>query len=166
MATITLQGNPVQTIGELPSLGSKAPAFTITKIDLSDMHLSDYAGKMVVLNIFPSLDTPTCAKAMMTFNDMASKYSNVAFLCISADLPFAQKRFCVAQHLGNVQPASVFRHPEFGDKYGVTIADGPLSGLLSRAVVVLNEQGHVIHCQQVNELADEPDYNAIAAVLR
>ena len=158
MTTITLKGNPIHTIGTLPAVGSTAPDFTLTKTDLSDITLKTYAGKKVVLNIFPSLDTPTCATSVRHFNEAASKLNNTAILCISADLPFAQNRFCGAEGLTNVIPVSTFRHSEFGKNYGVTITDGPIAGLLSRAVVVLDETGKVLYTQQVPEIADEPNY--------
>lgn len=165
MATITFQGSPIHTVGNLPAVGSQAPDFTVTKTDLSEIRLKNYLGKKIVLNIFPSLDTQTCASTMLRFNEIAGNFNNVLILCISVDLPFAQKRFCAAEHLDNVQPVSVFRHPAFGEDYGVTITDGPLAGLLSRAVVVLNETGNVIYTQQVSELSNEPDYSAINAAL-
>ena len=161
MAIITLKGQPFNTSGELPMLGSTAPDFIMTREDLSEVRLSDCHGKMVVLNIFPSLDTPTCAAAMKQFNQIASKFPNVMVLCISADLPFAQKRFCKTEHLKNVMPVSIFRNPGFGKNYGLQIADGPLNGLLARAVVVLNKEGNVIHTELVEELANEPNYRAV-----
>ena len=166
MATITFQGNPVETIGTLPSVGNKAPAFTLTKTDLTDATLNDYAGKRIVMNIFPSIDTPVCAITVHHFNDEASKLDNVVILCISADLPFAQQRYCAAEGLENVVPLSLFRSPAFGKDYGATIAEGPLAGLMSRAVVIIDESGTVIHTQQVSEIADEPDYDAALTVLK
>jgi thiol peroxidase len=165
MATITLKGNPVNTIGNLPSKSSQAPAFTLTKTDLSELSLKDLAGQFVILNIFPSLDTPTCATSTRKFNTEANKLKNTQILCVSMDLPFAQKRFCAAEGLDKVVPVSAFRHPEFGDAYGVKITDGPLAGLLSRAVVVIDPQGKVIYTEQVAEIADEPNYAAALAVL-
>ncbi len=164
MSTITLQGNPIQTIGTLPAVGANAPAFTVTKTDLSDVSLQDFAGKKIVLNIFPSVDTGTCATSVRKFNTEASKLENTVVLCVSADLPFAQKRFCGAENLETVIPASVFRHSEFGKNYGVTITSGPIAGLLSRAVVIIDEQGKVIYTQQVPEITIEPDYQAALAV--
>jgi len=166
MAKITLQGNPVQTSGELPKAGSDAPGFSLTKGDLSETSLADYAGRRVVLNIFPSLDTPTCATSVRTFNALAGKTPNTTVLCISADLPFAAGRFCTTEGLQAVVPASSFRSPEFGKAYGVTIVDGGLRGLLARAVVVVDEKGKVIHSQLVPEIANEPDYDAALAVLK
>lgn len=166
MAHITLRGNPIDTIGSLPALGAPAPAFTLVKTDLTEVSLRDLAGKRVVLNIFPSLDTPTCAMSVRTFNQQATGLRNTVVLCISADLPFAMSRFCGAEGLQDVIPASVFRAPEFGRDYGVLITTGPLAGLLSRAVAIVDEAGKVIYTQQVPEIADEPDYAAALAVLR
>ncbi len=165
MATVTLQGKPQQTSGDLPKLGSHAPDFTLTKIDLSDVRLSDYAGRTLLLNIFPSVDTGTCAMAMRRFNEEASKMANVTVLCISADLPFAQKRFCAAENLTHVHPVSVFRHADFGKQYGVLLTTGPLTGLLSRAVVILDGKSNVIYTQLVPEISAEPDYAAALAML-
>jgi thiol peroxidase len=161
MVIVNFKGSPINTVGTLPKVGIKAPDFTLTKTDLSEIRLQNYLGKKMVLNIFPSLDTATCASAMRQFNALATKLPDILILCISADLPFAQKRFCSAEHLANVQPVSVFRHPEFGDNYGVTIIDGALAGLLSRAVIVIDEHGIVTYTQQVNEISEEPDYNQI-----
>jgi thiol peroxidase len=167
MAKITFKSSPVLTVGELPAIGSLAPDFTLTKADLSDTALKDFRGKKVVLSIFPSLDTATCATAMRKFNEQAGKMSNnVAILCISADLPFAQSRFCGAEGLQHVVPLSTFRHPEFGSKYGVAVAEGPLKGLMSRAVVVLDEQGKVIYTQHVAEITEEPHYEAALKALQ
>lgn len=165
MADIKLKGSSIHTIGNLPPLGSQAPDFTVTKTDLSEIRLKNYRGKKIVLNIFPSLDTQTCASAMLKFNEIAKTLDNVLILCVSADLPFAQNRFCNEEHLQNVQPVSVFRHPAFGKDYGVTIIDGPLAGLLSRAIIILDEHGRVIYTQQVAELTEEPNYDAITQAL-
>lgn len=161
MATVTLKGSPVETIGDLPTVGNKAPNFTLTRLDLGELRLSDCSGKVTVLNIFPSLDTPTCATAMKRFNEFAQQHKDVLFLCISADLPFAQKRFCTAEHLNNVVPVSIFRNTEFGKNYGVRITTGPLTDLLARAVVVLDKNATVIYTQLVPEIADEPDYQKV-----
>lgn len=166
MAHITLRGNPVDTHGDLPAVDSRAPAFTLVKTDLTEVSLRDFDGRRVVLNIFPSLDTPTCAMSVRTFNQQASSLGNAVVLCISADLPFAMSRFCGAEGLNAVIPASVFRTPGFGRDYGVLITTGPLTGLLSRAVVVIDETGKVIYTQQVSEIADEPDYVAALEALR
>jgi thiol peroxidase len=165
MARITLKGNPFNTCGELPAKGSAAPDFGLVATDLSEVGPKTYAGQRLVLNIFPSLDTPTCATSVRTFNAKASQAANTTVLCISMDLPFAAKRFCVAEGLDKVVPASAFRSLEFGKAYGLTIVDGPLKGLLARAVVVLDEKGKVLHTQLVPEIADEPDYEAALKAL-
>ena len=165
MAQIALKGNPINTIGSLPEPGTKAPEFTLVKDDLSIKSLSDYKGQKVVLNIFPSLDTGTCAASVRRFNAEASKLENTVVLCISKDLPFAQARFCGAEGLKDVHNLSDFRCGQFGKDYGVEIIDGPLAGLESRAVVVLDEEGNLISPQQVSEIIDEPDYEAALAVL-
>lgn len=165
MAQITLQGNPINTIGNLPETGSKAADFTLVANDLSVKTLADYKGKKIVLNIFPSLDTGTCAASVRRFNTEASKLENTVVLCISKDLPFAQARFCGAEGLEDVHNLSDFRTGEFGKDYGVEIIDGPLAALLSRAVVVLDEEGNVVYTQQVPEIVDEPDYEAALAAL-
>lgn len=166
MAKITLKGNPINTIGNLPKTGTKAPEFTLVKDDLSVKKLSDYKGKRLVLNIFPSIDTGTCAASVRHFNADASKLKNTIVLCISKDLPFAQKRFCGAEGLNDVHNLSDFRTGQFGKDYGVEIIDGPLAGLESRAVVVVDEEGKVIYTQQVGEIVDEPNYEAALAVLK
>ncbi|NTW86231.1 MAG: thiol peroxidase [Holophagaceae bacterium] len=165
MATVTLKGNPFHTVGELPKVGSHAPALTLVRTDLAEVSGQDLAGQRVVLNIFPSLDTPTCAASVRKFNARANEKPNTTILCVSADLPFAQKRFCGAEGLDNVVTVSSFRSPEFGQAYGVTLVDGPLKGLLARAVVVVDETGKVIHTELVPEIAQEPDYNAALGVL-
>ncbi|MDK2857778.1 MAG: thioredoxin-dependent peroxiredoxin [Verrucomicrobiota bacterium] len=164
MARITLKGSPIQTVGELPAKGSAAPDFTLVKQDLSETALADYKGKRLVLNIFPSIDTEVCATSVRKFNEKAASLENTVLLCISADLPFAQGRFCGAAGIENVVTASTFRST-FGDDYGVTMTTGPLAGLLSRAVVVIDETGKVIYTEQVPEIAQEPDYDAALAVL-
>lgn len=164
MAQITLKGNPIETIGELPQIGSTAPDFNLVKSDLSELSLKDYSGKRVVLNIFPSLDTATCAASVRRFNKEASKLDNTAVIGVSADLPFASKRFCGAEGIENVVTGSIFRS-SFGKDYGVEMTSGPLKGILSRAIVVIDESGKVIHAQQVPELVDEPDYESALAVL-
>lgn len=159
MASITLKGNSIHTVGDLPKVGSNCPDFTVTKNDLSELKLSDLKGHKVVLNIFPSIDTPTCAMSVRKFNQQAATHPNVKVVCVSADLPFAQKRFCAAEGIENVISGSVFRHPEAGEKLGVKITDGPIAGLLSRAVIVLDEQGKVLYTEQVAEIGHEPDYD-------
>lgn len=166
MADITLKGNPIHTKGNLPSVGSKAPDFKLTNSELSEKSLSDYKGKKVVLNIFPSVDTGTCAASVRRFNQEASGLDNTVVLCISRDLPFAQNRFCAAEGLTNVETLSEFRDGNFSDAYQLKITDGPLAGLMSRAVVVVNEDGNVIYTEQVPEIVDEPDYDQALASLR
>ena len=165
MAQITLQGNPIETTGELPAVNSQAPAFSLTKTDLSECSLSDFAGQSVVLNIFPSIDTDVCAASVRRFNAEASGRDNTVVLCISADLPFAHKRFCEGEGLDRVIPLSVFRSPAFGDDYGVKITTGPIAGLLSRAIVVVDSSGKITYTEQVAEIAQEPDYEAALAAL-
>lgn len=165
MATITFKGTPIHTIGELPAKGSSAPDFALVKQDLSETVLADYKGKRLVLNIFPSIDTGVCAMSVRKFNEKAAALKNTVVLCVSMDLPFAQSRFCGAEGIKNVVTASSFRSA-FGDHYGVTIADGPLTGLLSRAVVVVSETGKVIYTEQVPEIAQEPNYDAALAALK
>ncbi|QXH33848.1 thiol peroxidase [Pseudomonas muyukensis] len=166
MAQVTLKGNPVQVKGELPKAGAQAPAFSLVAGDLSDKSLKDFAGKRKVLNIFPSVDTPTCATSVRKFNAQANDLANTVVLCISADLPFAQARFCGAEGLENVKNLSTLRGVEFLQNYGVAIADGPLAGLAARAVVVLDEQDKVLHAELVGEIANEPNYEAALAVLK
>lgn len=165
MAQITFKGSPIHTIGELPAKGSAAPDFTLVKQELSETILGDYKGKKLVLNIFPSIDTGVCAMSVRKFNEKAAALKNTVVLCISMDLPFAQSRFCGAEGIKNVVTASAFRSA-FGDHYGVTIAEGPLAGLLSRAVVVISESGKVIYTEQVPEIAQEPDYTVALAALK
>lgn len=159
MAQITFKGNPINTSGNLPEVGTKAPDFNLTAGDLSEKSLSDYKGKNVVLNIFPSVDTGVCAQSVRTFNEKVSAADNTVVLCVSKDLPFALSRFCAAEGLQNVETLSDFKSNEFSDAYGVKMTDGPLKGLLSRAVVVLNPEGNVIYNEQVPEIGQEPDYN-------
>ena len=166
MAKITFKGSPFNTAGSLPKVGSAAPDFKVVKTDITPMSLSDFKGKKVVLNIFPSLDTPVCAASVRRFNVEASKLNNTAVLCISKDLPFAQKRFCAAEGLDNVIPGSEYRDSNFSDAYGVRIVDGPLEGLFSRAIVVVNEKGMVAYTEQVPEIAQEPDYDKALAALK
>jgi thiol peroxidase len=165
MAEITFRGNPIQTVGTLPAVGSPAPAFTLTGMDLSDVALGDFAGQNVVLNIFPSIDTAVCASSVRTFNERAAALEGTAVLNVSADLPFALGRFCGAEGIDKVQSASVFRS-DFGDTYGVKIAEGPLSGLMSRAVVIVDGEGVVSYTEQVPEIGQEPDYDSALAALK
>ena len=166
MATITLKGNAIETAGALPAKGAVAPAFTLVKTDLSEVTLDTYKGKKVVLNIFPSIDTPVCANSVRQFNKTAGEMSNAVVLCISADLPFAHSRFCETDGLKNVESLSVFRSPAFGKDYGVTITTGPIAGLLSRAIVVLGTDGKVVYTEQVPEITQEPNYDAALAALK
>jgi thiol peroxidase len=160
MAKVKLRGNPVNTVGSLPAVGETAPGFTVVDKDLKEVHLQDYAGQKVVLNIFPSVDTPTCAMSVRRFNAEIAKRDNAVAVCVSMDLPFAHARFCGAEGIANVVSASAFRRPEFGDHYGVRMTDGPLAGLFARAVVVVDENGRVVYHQLVPEIAEEPDYDA------
>lgn len=160
MSQVTLKGNTVNTAGLLPSAGSKAPGFTLVRNDLSEASLGDFQGKTIVLNIFPSLDTPVCAASVRRFNMEAASMPDTVVLCISADLPFAHKRFCEVEGIENVVSLSVFRSPEFGNDYGVVMTDGPLKGILSRAVVIVDKDGKVMYTEQVPEITTEPDYEA------
>lgn len=166
MAQVTRRGTPVQVNGVLPAVGSKAPAFSLVGADLSDVTLSNFAGKRKVLNIFPSVDTPTCATSVRKFNAQANDLTNAVVLCISADLPFAQARFCGAEGLENVQNLSTMRGREFMANYGVEIADSGMAGLTARAVVVLDENDNVLHSELVAEIGHEPNYDAALAVLK
>lgn len=165
MAQFKLKGNDFNTTGDLPAPGAAAPAFAVTGVDLGPVSLADHAGKRVVLNIFPSVDTDTCAASVRRFNTEASSLDNTVVLCISMDLPFALKRFCGAEGLEDVINGSDFRDGAFGRDYGVRIADGPLAGLLARSVVVVGTDGKVLHSQLVPETVDEPDYDAALAAL-
>ena len=164
MAQITFQGNPVHTSGDLPAVGQTAPAFSLAAVDLTDKTLADFAGKRKVLNIFPCVDTGVCAQSVRTFNQRASSLDNAVVLCISADLPFAQARFCGSEDLDDVVNLSTFRS-SFAADYGVSLTDSPLRGLTARAVVVLDENDKVLHSELVAEIANEPDYDAALAVL-
>jgi len=166
MATVTLKGNPINTSGDLPSIGSQAPDFVLTKTDLSDVSLNDYSGKKIILNIFPSVDTDVCATSVRRFNVEASKLDNTAVLCISADLPFAHSRFCGAEGIENVDSVSELRNKDFGTAYGTRIIDGPLAGLNARAIVVLDETGKVTYTQLVPEIVEEPDYEKAIEALK
>ncbi|GAB2182178.1 thiol peroxidase [Denitratisoma sp. agr-D3] len=163
--TVTLGGNPITVAGRFPVKGQQAPAFTLVGKDLTDVPLASFAGKRKVLNIFPSIDTPTCATSVRKFNQTADTLPNTVVLCISADLPFAQNRFCGAEGLANVQTLSLMRGREFLEAYGVAIQSGPLAGLTARAVVVLDENDKVLHSELVAEIKQEPDYLAALASL-
>ena len=165
MASITLKGNAIETIGELPQVGQEAPGFCLTGIDLADKKLSDFQGKKIVLNIFPSIDTPICSASVRRFNQAAAGKDDVVVLCISKDLPFAHKRFCGAEGVEDVVSLSELRDSQFGKDYGVQITTGPMAGLLSRAVVVVGADGKIAYTQQVPEIVDEPDYDSALAAL-
>ncbi len=165
MASITLGGNPIHTNGELPQIGSKAIDFNLVKTDLSTTTLSDFAGSRIILNIFPSIDTGTCATSVRKFNEKAISLNNTKVLCISRDLPFAQKRFCGAEGLEDVINLSDFKDGSFGKNYGLEITDGPLAGLHSRVIIVIDENGAILHTEQVSEIANEPNYEAALTVL-
>jgi thioredoxin-dependent peroxiredoxin len=166
MSIVSLGGNPAHTSGDLPAVGTAAPAFSLVKGDLSLISNADLTGQKVVLNIFPSVDTPTCATSVRKFNAAASTLENTVVVCVSADLPFAQGRFCGAEGLANVVTASAFRSPAFGADFGVTLTDTVLQGLLARAVVVLDETGTVVHTELVSEIAHEPNYDAALEALK
>ena len=165
MSSVTLRGNLISIGGTFPVKGDKAPAFTLVAKDLSDVSLSSLTGKRKILNIFPSVDTPVCATSIRTFNAKASSLENTVVLCISADLPFAQARFCGAEGLDNVINLSTLRGREFIRNYGVDIENGPLAGLTARAVVVLDEDDNVLYSELVSEIGQEPDYEAALAAL-
>lgn len=165
MANVTLGGTPCNTVGNLPALGTTAPDFSLKNIDLSPLNLGDLKGSNVILNIFPSIDTNTCATSVRTFNKRASELPNTKVVCVSRDLPFAQKRFCGAEGIENVVTASDFSAGDFGKAYGVELADGPFASLHARAIVVLNPEGKVLHTELVPEIANEPNYEAAIAAL-
>ncbi len=165
MADITFQGNPITTVGNLPEKGAQAPAFTLVGTDLSDVELKNFAGKQLVINIFPSIDTGVCQASVRAFNEKAGGRDNTVVLNVSKDLPFAQERFCAAEGIDNVVSASAFRS-SFGEDYGVTMTAGPLKGLLSRAVVVVDAEGSVVYTEQVPEIGQEPDYEAALGALK
>jgi thiol peroxidase len=166
MAQVTLKGNPIHTNGELPAIGAKAPDFKLTNGDLKDVSLADFKGKRKVVNIVPSLDTPTCATSTRKFNESASKLPNTVVLVVSADLPFASKRFCTTEGLKNVVPLSLMRDKRFAQDYGVLIQDGGLAGICARAVVVLDEGDKVVYRQLVPEIGQEPDYEKALQAVR
>lgn len=166
MSTIALNGQKTNTVGMLPSRGARTPAFMLTKMDLSTVGNNDFSGKRLVFNIFPSIDTPVCAASVRRFNEAASSLENTLVLCVSRDLPFALSRFCGAEGLNNVIALSAFRNDSFGKDFGVTILDGPLAGLLSRAVIISDTSGKVIYAEQVPEITQEPDYKAALSILQ
>ena len=165
MAEITLKGNKINTVGSLPEVGTKAPEFILVSNDLEEKMLSNYKGSRIILNIFPSVDTGVCADSVRKFNKKATDYDNTKVLCISRDLPFALSRFCGAEGLDNVITLSDFRDGKFGKDYQLQITDGPMKGLNSRVVIVLDEDGKIIYSQQVSEITNEPDYESALAVL-
>lgn len=165
METVYFNGQEVHTYGTVPAVGSKAPDFELTKADLSPVTLDSLKGHKVVLNVFPSLDTPVCAASVRRFNKEASEHKDVAVVCVSEDLPFAISRFCTIEGLDKVIGASAFRSPEFAKEYGLEIVDGPLKGLLARAVIIIDADGKVIYRELVNEITNEPDYEAAKSVL-
>lgn len=156
----------MHTCGTVPAAGEKAPAFHLTTPDLAEARKGDYEGKRIVLNVFPSLDTPVCAASVRRFNQQAASLDNTVVLCVSMDLPFAMLRFCAANDIKDVQTVSAFRSPEFGQKYGLTLVDGPLKGLLARAVFAIDENGKIIYRELVNEITNEPDYDAAISALK
>lgn len=166
MKTVTFIENPVELLGEFPAIGAPAPEFSGVKGDLSIANLSDFKGKRVILNVFPSLDTGVCAASVRRFNKEASSLENAVVLCISKDLPFAQSRFCTTEGLENVVPLSTFRFGDFDEKYGLRMENGPLQGLLARAVLIVDESGKIIYTELVPEITQEPDYEAALSVLR
>ena len=160
MTEITLQGNKINTNGEIPKVGSQAPEFILVDSDLNDVSLSNFEGKNIILNVIPSLDTPVCQKSTKVFNEKASVLSDVVVLAVSADLPFAMKRFCTTESIDSVKPMSMMRSRNFAKDYGVLIIDGPLSGITARAVIVIDKEKKIIHSELVQEIANEPDYDA------
>jgi len=166
MAQITLKGDPVHTIGELPKVGDKAPDFLLTKTDLSDISLKDVSGKKIILNIFLGVDTSVCSISLARFNEEIRKFDNAIVVGVSMDLPFAHARFCEAEGMENVITASELRNREFGSNYGVRMVDGPLAGLLARAIVVIDENSKVIYTQLVREISEEPDYDKALNMLK
>lgn len=165
MAEITFLGDPLNTSGDVPPVGQPAPAFNLTGSDLGAVTSEGLSGRRVVLNIFPSIDTPVCAKSVRAFNERAAGLEDTTVVCVSADLPFAAGRFCEAEGIENVTTGSTFRSSEFLDDYGVGLVDGPVAGLCARAVVVIGADGNVLHSELVSEIADEPDYEAALAAL-
>ncbi len=166
MAEITLKGNPINTCGDLPAVGSAAPGFTLVAGDLSEQSLQDFSGNNIILNIVPSFDTPVCATSVKSFNEKAGQMDGTQVINISMDLPFAQKRFCESNQVEHVTNLSAFRCSDFGKAYGMELVDGPLKGLLGRAIVVINGQGNVVYTELVPEIAQEPNYDAALSSLQ
>lgn len=166
METIYFKGTPCHTYGNIPAVGTKAPALNLVSKDLADVTLADFPGKRIVLNVFPSLDTPVCAASVRRFNQEAAKLPDVAVVCVSMDLPFAESRFCSANGIENVEVCSAFRSPSFSQNYGLQIVDGPLAGLLARAVIVIDQNHNIIYSDLVEEITNEPDYEGALKVLK
>ena len=166
MSKVAFQGEAIKLMGQFPKTGTQAPEFKLCGVDLNEITLETLKGKKTVLNIFPSVDTPVCAASVRTFNEKVTEVENAAVVCISADLPFAMARFCGAEGIENVQSASFFRSPEFAEAYGVKLAEGPLAGLATRAIVVLDEESLIIHSELISEITDLPNYDAAMAALR
>jgi len=166
METIYFKGTPCHTYGNIPAVGAEAPCFSLVDKDLKDIRCTDFKSKRIVLNIFPSLDTPVCAMSVRRFNKEAAELDNVVVVCVSMDLPFAQARFCAANNIDNVVVASAFRSPKFTEDYGLQLIDGPLAGLLTRAIIVIDEKGKVIFSDLVDEITHEPDYEGAISVLK
>ena len=166
METIYFKGTPCHTYGTLPEVGEKAPCFNLVTPELKEIHCADFAGKTVVLNVFPSLDTPVCAASVRRFNEEAAKHPDVTVLCVSMDLPFAAGRFCTAEGITGVTPASAFRSPMFAERYGLQIVDGPLAGLLARAVIILDGNRNVRYVDLVSEITEEPKYDEAIEVIK
>lgn len=166
METIYFKGKPCHTYGKVPAVGEEAPCYHLTGLELNDVQCTNYKGCRVVLNIFPSLDTDVCARSVRRFNEEAAKFTDTTVICVSMDLPFAMSRFCTIEGIKNVTFASAFRSPLFGRNFGVQLCDGPLAGLLARAVMILDKDRKVEYCRLVNEITEEPDYDAVLRVLR
>lgn len=166
METVYFKGTPCHTCGNIPAPGTKAPCFNLVSKDLAEVTCRDFPGKRIVLNVFPSLDTPVCAMSVRRFNEMAAKLDDVAVVCVSMDLPFAMSRFCAAEGIENVVAASAFRAPKFAEEYGLELVDGPLAGLLTRAVLILDKDRNVVYSDLVGEITDEPDYDGALEVLK
>ena len=166
METTAFKGTPVHTCGHLPHTGSQAPRFTLTRGDLTELRSEELKGRRIVLNIFPSLDTAVCATSVRKFNQLAASLDNTTVVAVSKDLPFAQSRFCTTEGIENLIAASAFRSPEFAREYGIEMVDGPLAGLLARAVVIIDETGRIVYTELVPEITREPDYEAALKALK
>lgn len=166
METVYFKGTPCHTYGEVPAVGTKAPAFDLVSRDLTEVRNADFPNKRIVLNVFPSLDTPVCAASVRRFNQEAANLDSTVVICVSMDLPFAASRFCTAEGINNCIVASAFRSPEFAQKYGLKLVDGPLAGLLARAVIIIDERGEIVYRDLVEEITNEPDYEAAIDILK